>query len=130
MPFQEFPLSQPEMMVLSLNLANILTITNSPTQCLLRITNYAKKISHERELRPAMYADVRANLSAESLEKLSKQPKRMRYHQDDNPYGMLKLILKTHSGGKTGWVTDKLDFKPQMFQLGQSKEETLLQYKN
>ena len=95
------------------------------------IKSYNKAIAREKELRPAMYADIRANLSVESVEKLSEQPKFGRYHQDDNPYGMLRLILKVHGGAKTGWVVaDSLDSKRVMFQLRQGKEESLLLYKN
>jgi len=74
------------------------------------VKTYSKRKAREQELRPSMYADVRANLSAESVEKLSEQPKFLRYHQTDDPYGMLRLILKTHGGTRAGWsVTDSRD---------------------
>lgn len=74
-----------------------------------------------------MYADLRANLSAESIEKLSEETKFLRYHEEDDPYGLLRLILRTNGGAKSGWeVTDSLDAQQQMFLLRQGKEELLL----
>ena len=95
------------------------------------LKSHSKKIAKEQELRSAMYADIRGNLSAESVDKLSEQEKFETYHEENNPYGMLRLILRTHGGAKTGWtVTDSLDSKRGMFLLKQGKDESLLSYKN
>jgi hypothetical protein len=85
----------------------------------------------ERETRPAMYADLRANLSLESIEKLSIEPTYLKVVEKRDPYGLMKLILKVHGGAKTGWkVTDGLVAKRSVFGCVQSSGENLLTFKN
>ena len=94
------------------------------------VKTYGTRKARELEIRPSMNADLRGNLSAESVEKLSEEAKFLLYHEEDDAYGMLRLILKTHGGAKSGWkVTDSLDAQQQMFLLRQGKEESLLTYK-
>jgi hypothetical protein len=77
-----------------------------------------------------MHSDLRSNLSAESVELLSRETRWQLCIDSRDPYLLLDLIIATHSTTNSGWkVEDDISAERAIFNLVQGSHENLLAFK-